>query len=404
MDFSPSDRVVAMRRLARDFCVQEVEPEELSLAAQGWTDLEERMAPVRERAKGTGLFAPHMPAEHGGAGLALLEQAQLSEVLGMHPLGHYAFNFAAPDVGNMELIHAWGTAAQKERWLGPLVRGEIRSTFLMTEPEHAGSNPVWMSTTAERRGDEWLLRGHKWFATAADGASVAVVMAMTDPQAANPYARASMFLVPTDSEGYELVRNISVMGHAGRGWLSHGELMLHGVRVPGDAVLGPVGGGFKLAQSRLEPGRIHHVSRWVGVCRRALDLMCRQAAQRELAPGRPLAGQQTVQEWIAESRAEIEAARLLVLQTAWKIDRQGEFREDVSLIKFHVAGVLQRVLDRAIQVHGALGMTDDTPLAFWYRHERAARIYDGPDEVHKRVVARSMLKPYGVNLRGLGDV
>jgi len=402
MDFSPSDRVVAMRELARDFCAREVEPVERTLMAQGWKDLEARMAPVRERAKGTGLFAPHVQAAEGGAGLTLLEQAQLSEVLGMHPLGHYAFNFAAPDVGNMELLHAHGTDEQKARWLGPLVRGEIRSTFLMTEPEHAGSNPVWMSTTAERRGDGWVLRGHKWFATAADGASVAVVMAVTDPSASNHYARASMFLVPTDTEGFELIRNVSVMGHAGGGWLSHGELMLHGVRVPADAVLGPVGGGFKLAQSRLGPGRIHHVSRWIGVCRRALDLMCRHAAERELAPGRPLAAQQTVQAWIAESRAEIEAARLMVLQTAWTIDREGEFREDVSLIKFHVAGVLQRVLDRAIQVHGALGMTDDTPLAFWYSHERAARIYDGPDEVHKRVVARSMLKAYGVDLRGTG--
>ncbi len=403
MDFAPSDRVVELRRLASEFCAREVEPQERLLAAQGWAGLDERMAAVRERAKATGLFAPHMAAEHGGAGLTLLEQAQLSEVLGMHPLGHYAFNFAAPDVGNMELLHAYGTPAQKERWLAPLVRGEIRSTFLMTEPEHAGSNPVWMSTTAERRGDEWVLRGHKWFATAADGATLAVVMAVTDPADPNPYRRASMFLVPADSEGYELVRNVPVMGHAGRGWLSHGELMLHGVRVPADAVLGPLGGGFKLAQSRLGPGRIHHVSRWIGVCRRALDLMCRHAAGRELAPGKPLAAQQTVQEWIAESLAEIEGARLMVLQAAWNIEQGGEFRADVSLVKFHVAGVLQRVLDRAIQVHGALGMTDDTPLAFWYRHERAARIYDGPDEVHKRVVARQVLKAYGVDLRAAGD-
>ena len=402
MDFSLSDRVVAMRELAADFCRREVEPAERLLAAQGFSGLEALMAPVRARARETGLFAPHMPEALGGAGLPLLEQAQLSEVLGMHPLGHYAFNFQAPDVGNMELLHAFGSPSQKERWLGPLVRGELRSTFLMTEPEHAGSNPVWMSTTAQRDGDTWVLRGHKWFASSADGASVAVVMAVTNPEAKNAYGRASMFVVPTDSEGFELIRNIPVMGHAGSGWMSHAEIMLHGVRLPADALLGPEGGGFLLAQSRLGPGRIHHASRWVGVCRRALDMMCRRAAERELAPGKPLATRETVQTWIAESRAEIEAARLMVLQAAWKIERHGEFREDVSLIKFYVAGVLQRVLDRAIQVHGALGMTDDTPLAFWYSPERAARIYDGPDEVHKRVVARSMLKSYGVTLRGTG--
>ncbi len=402
MDFSPTERVVALRELARKFLSSQVEPLESAVLTQGWAAIEERLAAVRERAKETGLYAPHMPEELGGGGLGLLEQAQLSEELGRNLLGHYAFNFAAPDVGNMELLHAFGSPEQKERWLGPLVGGEIRSTFLMTEPEHAGSNPVWMSTTAKRDGDHWVLRGHKWFATGADGATIAVVMAVTDPEADHPYARASMFLVPTDSEGFALIRNIPVMGHAGSGWASHGEVMLHGVRVPNDHLLGPAGGGFMLAQSRLGAGRIHHATRWIGVCQRALDMMCRHAAERELAPGKPLGTRQTVQEWIAESRAEIEAARLLVLQAAWKIEQHGEYREDVSLIKFHVAGVLQRVLDRAIQIHGALGMTDDTPLAFWYAHERAARIYDGPDEVHKRVVARSMLKRYGLELRGTG--
>ena len=403
MDFSIPERVNAMNELARDFLAREVAPVEQGLLATGWKDVDAAMAPVRARARETGLSCPHIPASEGGAGFSLLEQAHLSELLGGSILGHYAFNFAAPDVGNTELLHAFGTPAQKAHWLGPLVRGEIRSTFLMTEPEHAGSNPVWMSTTARRDGNGWVLRGHKWFATAADGAAVAVVMAVTDPEAANPYARASMFLVPTDSAGFDLIRNIPVMGHAGGGWMSHGELMLHGVRVAGDALLGPLGGGFKLAQSRLGPGRIHHASRWVGVARRALEMMCAYAAQRELAPGRPLALQQTVQEWIADSRAEIEAARLMVLQAAWKIEQHGEFREDVSLVKVFVAGVMQRVLDRAIQVHGALGMTDDTPLAFWYSHERASRIYDGADEVHKRVVARSMLKPYGLTLKGTGE-
>ncbi len=399
MDFSTTERVLTVRKLAREFLTREVEPIESGIAAHGWSGLDERLAPVRERARETGIFAPHMPEELGGAGLTLLEQAQLSEELGRNLLGHYVFNFAAPDVGNMEVLHAFGTQQQKERWLVPLVRGEIRSTFLMTEPEHAGSNPVWMSTIATRDGGGWVLRGHKWFATAADGASFAVVMAVTDPGADNPYARASMFIVPTDAEGFELIRNISVMGHVGDGWMSHGEVMLHGVRVPDENMLGPSGDGFKLAQTRLGPGRIHHATRWIGVCEHALDMMCRHAATRELSPGRMLGTKQTVQEWIAESRAEIEAARLLVLQTAWKIEQHGEFREDVSLIKFHVANTMQRVLDRAIQVHGALGVTDDTPLAFWFSHERAARIYDGPDEVHKAVVARRILKAYGLDLK-----
>ncbi len=402
MDFSPSERVVALRELARKFLATQVAPLEPVVHTQGWAAVQERLVVVRERAKETGLFAPHMPEELGGGGLTLLEQAQLSEELGGNLLGHYAFNFAAPDVGNMELLHAFGSPEQKEQWLKPLVAGESRSTFLMTEPEHAGSNPVWMSTTAKRDGEDWVIRGHKWFATGADGAQFAVVMAVTDPEADHPYARASMFLVPTDAEGFALVRNISVMGHSGSGWASHGEVMLHGVKVPNDNLLGPAGGGFMLAQTRLGPGRIHHATRWIGVCQRAIDMMCRYAAERELAPGKPLGTRQTVQEWIAESRAEVEAARLLVLQTAWKIEQHGEYREDVSLIKFHVAGVLQRILDRAIQVHGALGMTDDTPLAYWYAHERASRIYDGPDEVHKRVVARSMLKRYGLKLRSTG--
>ncbi len=400
--FDPGTRVLEMRELARRFLDKEVIPLELPLLQRGLEPILPTLAQLRARARETGLFAPHMPAELGGAGLTLLEQAQLSEILGRSLLGHYVFNFNAPDVGNMELLSAYGTPAQKQRWLVPLVRGDIRSTFLMTEPEHAGSNPVWMSTTARRDGDQWVLRGHKWFATAADGAEIAIVMAISDPDAPSPYQRATMFLVPTDSEGFALVRNIPVMGHAGGGAFSHGECMLHGVRVPADAVLGPVGGGFLLAQTRLGPGRIHHATRWVGVCERALDLMCRRAAERELSPGHPLAGEQTVQTWIADSRAEIEAARLMVLHAAWKIEKHGEYREDVSLIKYFVAGVLQRVLDRAIQVHGALGMTDDTPLAFWYRHERAARIYDGPDEVHRRVVARSILKGYGVTLGRAG--
>ncbi len=396
MDFAPSERVTELCALARAFIAQEVLPHEHFLINMGFEAMSGQLDATRELAKQTGLFAPHMPEALGGAGLTLLEQAQLSEVLGEAVAGHYAFNFQAPDVGNMELLHAHGSAAQQERWLTPLSAGELRSTFLLTDPEFAGSNPVWMGTTAVLEDGMWRINGHKWFATAADGAAFAVVMAVTEPDAERAHERASMILVPTDTPGFDLVRNVSVMGHEGAGWMSHGEVMLSDVRVPADHLIGQRGGGFKLAQARLGPGRIHHASRWIGVCNRALHLMCAHAAKRELSPGQPLGSKQTVQAWIAESRAEIEAARLMVLQTAWKIDQHGQFREDVSLIKFFVAGVMQRVIDRAIQVHGALGMSDDTPLAFWYAHERASRIYDGPDEVHKTVVARRILKRYGV--------
>jgi len=399
MNFSPTEKAQQICEKARAFVRDELEGLETRVLREGWEAIQPALLAVRERARETGLFTPHMPSEYGGAGLTLLEQAQLSEVLGRNLLGHVAFNFAAPDVGNMELLHAFGTDFQKREYLEPLARGEIRSAFLMTEPEHAGSNPVWMSTTAREDGDQWVLNGHKWFATAADGADFVVVMAVTDPEEENRYARASMFVFPAATEGLELVRNISVMGHEGSGWMSHGELRLTDVKVGKEALLGPLAGGFKLAQTRLGPGRIHHATRWIGVCNRALEMMCEYSAKRMLAPGKELARQQTVQEWLAESRAEIEAARLMVLQAAWRIEQHGEFREDVSLIKFYVAGVLQRVLDRAIQVHGALGMTDDTPLAFWYSHERAARIYDGPDEVHKYVVARELLARHGLKIK-----
>ena len=244
-------------------------------------------------------------------------------------------------------------------------------------------------------GDDYVINGHKWFTSAAEGAAFAIVMAITNPQAER-HSRASQIIVPLDAPGVELVRNISVMGEVGSGWASHAELRYTNVRVPQANLLGPEGQGFAIAQERLGPGRIHHCMRWLGICERALDLMCRYAVHRELAPGRVLADQQTIQNWVAESRAEINAARLMVLDAARQIDVRGQYaaRDEVSLIKFYVAGVLQRVLDRALQTHGGLGMTDDTPLAYWYRHERAARIYDGADEVHKASVARRILRGY----------
>jgi alkylation response protein AidB-like acyl-CoA dehydrogenase len=295
---------------------------------------------------------------------------------------------------------AHATPEQKERYLWPLVRGEVRSCFSMTEPEHPGSNPTWMSTNAVKDGPDYVINGHKWFTSSAEGASFAIVMAITNPEAESPYKRASQIIVPTDAPGFKLIRNINVMGDEGSDYASHAEVRYENCRVPQTNLLGREGAGFLIAQERLGPGRIHHCMRWIGICERAFDLMCKYAAQRELSPGVLLGSQQSVQEWIAESRAEISAARLLVVQTANEIDRQGAaaVREDISLIKFFVAGILQKVLDRAIQVHGALGLTDATLLSYWYRHERAARIYDGPDEVHKTVVARSVLRKYGVDV------
>lgn len=401
MDFSESPKVASIRRLVRDFVEREVAPLEAAFLHDGFAALLPELAKRRERARQTGLWAAHVPERFGGGGLSLTEFAHMSEELGRSPLGHYVFNCQAPDVGNMELLMEFGTPEQQERWLAPLVRGDIRSCFTMTEPELAGSNPVWMATTATRDGDSWVLRGHKWFATGAEGAAFAICMAVTDPDAADPYRRASMLIVPTDTPGYELIGNLSVMGHRGGDWASHGEVSYHGARVPTENLIGDRGAGFTLAQSRLGPGRIHHTMRWIGVAERAFEIMCRHAATRELAPGKPLGTRQMVQQWVAESRAEIHAARLMVLHAAWQIEQHGAHaaREEISLIKFTVARTLQRVLDRAVQTLGGLGMTDETPLAMWWAHERAARIYDGADEVHLQLVARRILRGYGLEVR-----
>jgi alkylation response protein AidB-like acyl-CoA dehydrogenase len=358
-----------------------------------------KLRELRALAQSKGLFTPHLSIDEGGLGLSLPEFARISEVLGTSPLGHYIFNCNAPDIGNMELMHAFASPFLKETYLKPLQRGEIRSCFSMTEPEHAGSNPIHMSTKAVLEGDEYVINGHKWFTTAADGAQFTIVMAITNPEAENVYQRASMILVPLDNPGYRLVRNISIMGDEGEDYLSHGEVEFTNCRVPKSHLIGEEGQGFTLAQVRLGPGRIHHCMRWIGICERALGLMCDRAMSRELNPGKFLSGQQTIQNWIAESAAEIKASRLLVLHTAEKIEKEGAkaAKEDISTIKFFVSDVLMKVLDHAIQVHGALGITDDTLLSFWYRHERGARIYDGPDEVHKSVLAKSILKSRALN-------
>ncbi|MDT7808761.1 MAG: acyl-CoA dehydrogenase [Acidobacteriota bacterium] len=394
------DRVRTLLSKIKDFLRDEVLPMEADFLRRPFRELLPALGEKRERVKALGLWAPHLPTEYGGLGLTLSEFARVSEELGRTPLGHYLFNCQAPDIGNMEVLISHATPEQKELYLWPLVRGEARSCFSMTEPEHAGSNPAWMSTRATKEGDNYVINGHKWFTSSAEGAAFAVVMAVTTPEAESPYKRASQIIVPTATNGFRIVRNISVMGDEGSDYASHAEVVYENCRVPQSSLLGREGEGFLIAQERLGPGRIHHCMRWVGICERAFDMMCERAARRELSPGVPLASRQSVQEWIAESRAEIDAARLLVLRTAEKIDSEGATaaREDISLIKFFVAGILQKVLDRAIQIHGALGLTEDTALSYWYRHERGARIYDGPDEVHKAVVARGVLKRYGVKV------
>jgi alkylation response protein AidB-like acyl-CoA dehydrogenase len=384
----------------RAFIGEESVPLEREFLSRPFRELLPALEEKRRQVKSLGLWTPHLPKEYGGLGLKLTEFALVSEELGRTPIGHYLFNCQAPDAGNMEALMLYATPEQKERYLWPVVRGEARSCFSMTEPEHPGSNPTWMSTSAVKDGDDYRINGHKWFTSSAEGAAFAIVMAVTNADEPKLHKRASQIIVPTNTPGFRIVRNISVMGEEGSDYASHAEVAYEDCRVPRSNILGREGEGFTIAQERLGPGRIHHCMRWVGICERAFDLMCERAARRELSPGVPLGSRQNVQDWIAESRAEINAARLLVLHAAERMDAEGQqaAREDISIIKFYVAGVLQKVLDRAVQTHGALGLTDDTPLAYWFRHERAARIYDGPDEVHKSVVARSALKKYGVQI------
>jgi acyl-CoA dehydrogenase len=385
------DLVADRREQVRGFMEEHVYPNEPVLFRED----DAADALVRElqaKAKEAGLWAPHLPPEAGGSGSGFIEYAYLNEEIGRSFIAQLIFGCQAPDAGNGEILHLYGTPEQKELYLRPLVAGETRSFFGMTEPEVAGSDPTLLRGRAVRDGDEWVIDAHKWFSSGADGAGFGIVMVVTDPDA-DPHRRASMIVVPTDTPGYELVRKVSVMGHEGRGWGTHCETRFTGVRVPVANTLGAPGEGFRIAQKRLGPGRIHHVMRWLGQMQRAFELMCSYALERK-AFGGPLAEKQTVQNWIAESAAEIQACRLMTLQAAHRLDEGDEARVEVSLIKFHAARVLNDVVDRAIQVHGGLGVTDDTPLAVMYRMARGARIYDGADEVHKMVVARRILRDF----------
>ena len=387
-DLAAPEEILALRERYAAFMDEHVYPNEARLA----TDDPALIADLRSRARAEGLWAPHLPPEAGGTGQGFLAYAYLNEVIGRSTYAQLVFNCQAPDAGNGEILHLFGTPEQKERWLRPLVEGELRSFFSMTEPEVPGSDPTTLRTTARRDGEEWVIDGHKWFSSGADGAAFGIVMAVTEPDAP-PHRRASQIIVPADAPGFELVRAVPVLGHAGSGWSTHCEVRYTGVRVPLENTLGEPGEGFRIAQKRLGPGRIHHVMRWLGQMQRAFELMCSYALERE-AFGSRLADKQTVQNWIADSAAEIQACRLMTLDAAHRIDQGDEARVEISLIKFYAARVLHDVIDRAIQVHGARGLTDESPLGQMYALARGARIYDGPDEVHRMVVSRRILRAF----------
>ncbi|MBI2433159.1 MAG: acyl-CoA dehydrogenase family protein [Candidatus Hydrogenedentes bacterium] len=395
MDFAVAPKMQDLLGRVRSFVQTELYPLESVFLLEGFERAEPVLREMRHKVREMGLFTPQIEQKYGGLGLSVLEHGLVSAELGKSPVGHYCFNCQAPDSGNMEILIKYGNQEQQEQYLKPLAAGDIRSCFSMTEPDFPGSNPTWMGTTAVKDGSDYVINGKKWFTSSAEGAAFAVVMAVTDP-AAPKHLRASQILVPTGTPGFTITAKTPCMGHRGEGWATHCEVSYENCRVPQSNLLGPEGAGFVIAQERLGPGRIHHCMRWIGICERAFDLMCERAIKREVAPDRPLAIQEFVQGWIAESRAEINAARLMVLQAAWTIDQHSakDARDEISLIKFFVANVMMKVLDRAIQVHGGLGITDYTPLAFWFRNERAGRIYDGPDEVHKIAVAKRILMRY----------
>jgi acyl-CoA dehydrogenase len=392
-DFSTEPEFEAKLRWMEDFVRSEVFPLEVLDTDQA--TFMRIVHNLQDEVKSQGLWAAHLPPELGGQGFGQLKLGLMHEIDGMSVWAPLIFGNQAPDSGNSEVLAHFGSEEQKRRWLVPLLDGEMRSGFSMTEPEHAGADPTQMSTTAVLEDDHWVLNGHKWFTTNGMIADFLIVMAITEPDAPT-YERASMLLVPVDTPGVELVRNIPHMAGEHELWgTGHAEIRYRDVRLPADAIIGRRGQGFSIAQVRLGPGRIHHCMRWLGQGRRAFDLMCERAKQRE-AFGTSLADKQTVQNWIADSAAEMQAARLMTLHAAWRIDQEGPraARVDIGLIKFYGARVLHDVIDRAIQVCGALGYSGDLPLEEMYRHARAARLYDGPDEVHRQTVARQILRGY----------
>ncbi|MGH2749881.1 MAG: acyl-CoA dehydrogenase family protein [Actinomycetota bacterium] len=341
---------------------------------------------LRAEAKERDLFNPHLPAEWGGLGLGPLGMAIVSQECGVSAMASLGLNAMAPDEGNMHLLLYAGTPEQHERYLRPLAEGRVRSCFAMTE-RAAGSDPLGLQTAARREGEGWVINGEKWFISGAAGAAFAIVVARTGVAGdRNAY---SLFLVDEDNPGWKLIREVPVMGTSSPG--GHCEVLLEDCRVERDALLGDLGEGYKLAQVRLGPARLAHCMRWIGVAQRSLDLAAERALTRETF-GEPLARRQTVQNWLADSAIELYAARLMVLHAAYLIERGDEYRQEVSMAKVYVSEILNSVVDRALQVHGSLGYSQDLPLERFYRDARAARIYDGPSEVHRMVIARNVLK------------
>src|ERR1700736_935154 len=379
-----------------EFVRREIWPLETIWHELGPDGLRDAMAPLQAQVKERGLWAAHLPPELGGQGMGQVSLGLMHEILGTSPIAPLAFGNAAPDSGNAEILALAGTPEQKERWLYPLLAGDLYSAFSMTEPG-AGADPTLLQTRAVREGDEWVINGHKWFSSNASIADFLIVMAVTDPDS-RPHQRASMFIVPTDTPGVNILRDVATMEHPQEefGKLGgHAEIVYDQVRIPVANRLGAEGEGFLISQQRLYPGRIHHCMRWLGVARRAFDMLCERATYR-VAHGKVLGQHETVQNWIAESAAQMQAARLMTLHAAWVMDTQGTAaaRKEISLIKFYGAGVLHDVIDRAVQAHGALGYSTDLPLEAMYRFARAWRLYDGPDEVHRQSVARQILRGY----------
>jgi acyl-CoA dehydrogenase len=394
-DFSTDPSFQEQLDWMRDFVREEIWP--LETLDLGLDELERVLAPLKEQVKERELWAAHLPPDLGGQGYGQVKLGLMHEILGSTPYAPLAFGNQAPDSGNSEILALAGTPEQKERWLYPLLAGDLRSAFSMTEPGTAGADPTLLQTRAVREGDEWVINGHKWFSSNASIADFLIVMAVTDPDA-RAHQRASMLIVPADTPGVNILRDVPTMEHPSGGYGrygGHAEILYEDVRVPADALLGAEGAGFLIAQHRLGPGRIHHCMRWLGVSQRAFDMLCERALTR-FAHGSVLADKQTIQNWIADSAAQMQAARLMTLQAAWIMDTSGPAaaRKEISLIKFYGAQVLHDVIDRALQAHGSLGYSTDMPLEAMYRFARGARFYDGPDEVHRSTVARQILRGY----------
>jgi len=379
-----ASELAALKERFRSFINNEVIPQE-PLLDQGGGAADQAMAALKARAKELGLWALGHPAEIGGGDLPFMSFVYMNEIIGRSHYGQQAVGSLS--MQDSIMLHRYGTEAQKEQWLKPLVEGDIYPSVGLTEPEVAGSDPTLMRTTARLEGDEWVINGHKWFTTGANIAAFTSVFCETEPDQ-HKHARFSSIIVPTDTPGYEIKRVVPTMGSTLGG---HCEVELNNVRVPRENLLGGRGQGFVIAQKRLGPGRIFHCMRWLGQAQRAFELMCEYAKVR-YAHGSMLAEKGEIQRYIAESAAEIQAARLMTLDAAGLMDQGDEARVQISLIKFWGARMLHNVIDRAIQVHGGLGVTSDTPLEHMYREARFARIYDGPDEVHRMVVARQLLK------------